>query len=145
MAGAGYREAHSPRERFSAAISGHRGAAMMLREELRRRFLEDRGVSVTEACDRCGQVLGAVRFLRRGEQGVWCSRECRSDGERRSGKNWKLTGHGNRRKIRAIASSAPASREANDAQRGFSIAQCLDAPPLCPAASAAGCELLLSC
>ena len=54
----------------------------MLREELRRRLLADRGVYVAEACDGWGQVLGAVRFTRRGELGVWCSRQCRGDGER---------------------------------------------------------------
>jgi ribosomal protein L40E len=30
-----------------------------------------------EICDKCGAVLGAVRFTRRGDAGVWCSRECR--------------------------------------------------------------------
>ena len=30
-----------------------------------------------EACDKCGQILGAVRYTRRGEAGAWCSRECR--------------------------------------------------------------------
>lgn len=54
---------------------------MMLREELRRRLLEDRGVTVRECCDKCGQLLGAVRFLRRGEPGVWCSPACRGDRE----------------------------------------------------------------
>jgi len=50
---------------------------MMLREELRRRLLGDRGMYVKEACDKCGQLLGPVRYTRRGEDGVWCSRECR--------------------------------------------------------------------
>ena len=54
---------------------------MMLREELRRRLLADRGVYVTEACDKCGQLLGAVRYTRRGEPGVFCSRNCRGDRE----------------------------------------------------------------
>ena len=40
---------------------------MMLREELRRRLLEERGIYVTEACDACGQLLGSVRYTRRGE------------------------------------------------------------------------------
>jgi len=38
---------------------------MMLCEELRRRLLEDRGIYVKEACDKCGQLLGAVRFTRK--------------------------------------------------------------------------------
>ena len=58
----------------------------MLREELRRRLFGDRGISVAECCDKCGQLLGAVRFVRRGEPGVWCSPECRGDRERRSSK-----------------------------------------------------------
>jgi hypothetical protein len=35
------------------------------------------GIYVREACGRCGQLLGAVRFTRKGESGVWCSQECR--------------------------------------------------------------------
>jgi len=58
----------------------------MLREELRRRLFGLRGISVAERCDKCGQLLGAVRFVRRGEPGVWCSPECRGDRERRSSK-----------------------------------------------------------
>ncbi len=54
---------------------------MILREELRRRLLADRGILAREACDRCGQVLGAVRYTRRGELGAWCSRACRGDRE----------------------------------------------------------------
>jgi len=57
---------------------------VMLREGLRRRLLEDRGISVTECCDKCGQLLGSVRFMRRGDPGVWCSSKCRGDGERKS-------------------------------------------------------------
>jgi len=37
------------------------------------------GCYVTEACDRCGQILGPVRYVRKGETGAWCSRECRGD------------------------------------------------------------------
>ena len=55
----------------------------MLRDELRRRLLEERSVYVKECCDRCGQLLGPVRSARRGEPGEWCSRECR-DGVDRS-------------------------------------------------------------
>lgn len=50
---------------------------MMLREELRRRLIEERGIYVKECCDKCGQLLGAVRFTRQSETGTWCSRECR--------------------------------------------------------------------
>jgi len=40
------------------------------------------GCYVTEACDKCGQLLGSVRYTRRGEDGAWCSRDCRGDIER---------------------------------------------------------------
>jgi hypothetical protein len=40
------------------------------------------GVFAREACDRCGQVLGAVRYTRQGELGAWCSRLCRGDADR---------------------------------------------------------------
>jgi hypothetical protein len=53
---------------------------MMLREELRKRLLEDRGVYVKECCDKCGQLLGPIRYTRKDDSGVWCSRECRGDG-----------------------------------------------------------------
>lgn len=39
--------------------------------------LRERGIVANEACDKCGTILGAVRFTRRGEPGEWCSRECR--------------------------------------------------------------------
>ena len=41
------------------------------------RLLAMHGVFAREICDKCGAVLGAVRFTRRGDVGVWCSRECR--------------------------------------------------------------------
>jgi hypothetical protein len=40
-------------------------------------LLEKHGVYAREICDKCGAVLGAVRFTRKEESGVWCSRECR--------------------------------------------------------------------
>ena len=42
---------------------------MMLRAELRKRLLEERGIFATEACDKCGQLLGPLRYTRRGEPG----------------------------------------------------------------------------
>jgi hypothetical protein len=47
-------------------------------------LLEKHGCYLTEACEKCGQVLGAVRFTRKGESGVWCSRECRDGKEVRA-------------------------------------------------------------
>src|SRR5690242_11293799 len=44
--------------------------------------LAQHGVFAREACDGCGQLLGAVRYTRAGEPGVWCSRACRGDRER---------------------------------------------------------------
>jgi hypothetical protein len=40
------------------------------------------GCFAREICDTCGIVLGAVRFTRYGESEVYCSRECRGDGQR---------------------------------------------------------------
>jgi hypothetical protein len=47
-------------------------------------LLEKHGCYITEICDACGKGIGAVRFTRRGESEVWCSQECRGDGERRT-------------------------------------------------------------
>ena len=35
------------------------------------------GCFAREICDKCGIVLGAVRFTRHGESEVYCARECR--------------------------------------------------------------------
>jgi hypothetical protein len=45
-------------------------------------LLARHGVYAKEICDKCGAVLGAVRYTRKDEPGVWCSGECRGDGER---------------------------------------------------------------
>ncbi len=57
---------------------------MMLTREQSYRLLKDHGCYVIEACDKCGQLLGAVRFTRRGDADVWCSRECRGDHKQES-------------------------------------------------------------
>jgi len=36
------------------------------------------GCFARECCDKCGAILGPVRYTRRGEVGEWCSRECRN-------------------------------------------------------------------
>ena len=41
------------------------------------RLLDSRGCFVREVCDKCGQLLGPVRYTRIGERGEWCSRQCR--------------------------------------------------------------------
>lgn len=45
-------------------------------------LLERHSVYALAVCDRCGVILGAVRYTRRGDTGEWCSRKCRGDGER---------------------------------------------------------------
>lgn len=49
-----------------------------------RALLEKHGCYVREACDKCGQILGPVRFTCKGESGEWCSRECRDGAETRT-------------------------------------------------------------
>ncbi len=44
-------------------------------------LLAKHGCYVTEACDKCGQILGPVRYTRKGDSGVWCSRKCRDGKE----------------------------------------------------------------
>jgi hypothetical protein len=50
---------------------------MQITEAQSRELLQTHGVYVTEVCDRCGKILGAVRFARQGDAGAWCSRACR--------------------------------------------------------------------
>jgi hypothetical protein len=40
-------------------------------------LLEQHGIWIKVTCDRCGNLLGAVRWTRRGEPGEWCSGVCR--------------------------------------------------------------------
>ena len=44
-------------------------------------LLAKHGVYAHEICDKCGTVLGAVRFTRRDDAGVWCSRNCRDEAD----------------------------------------------------------------
>jgi hypothetical protein len=44
-------------------------------------LLAKHGSYITEICDACGKGLGPVRYTRRGDSGVWCSRECRDGKE----------------------------------------------------------------
>src|SRR5262249_38633828 len=55
---------------------------MHLTGEQSRKLLEKYGVLVDSVCDRCGQILGPVRFTRQGQSSEWCSRECRGDSSR---------------------------------------------------------------
>lgn len=50
---------------------------MKLTREQSQKLLHERGIWITNACDKCGQLLGAVRWTRKDEDGEWCSAECR--------------------------------------------------------------------
>jgi len=54
-----------------------RGSVMKLTAEQSQKIFQEHGVWVTEACDKCGSILGPIRYTRRAEPGEWCSRECR--------------------------------------------------------------------
>jgi hypothetical protein len=54
---------------------------MLLTVQQAYELLAKYGAFAREICDKCGVVLGAVRFARRGDAGVWCSRECRDGAE----------------------------------------------------------------
>jgi len=53
---------------------------MRLTVEQSRKAFADHGCYVTEACDKCGKLLGCIRYTIRGKRGVWCSALCR-DGQ----------------------------------------------------------------
>jgi len=55
---------------------------MLLTTQESYELLGNYGCFAREICDKCGVVLGAVRFTRYGESEVYCSRECRSDAHR---------------------------------------------------------------
>jgi len=55
---------------------------MLLAIEKSYELLAHYGCFAREICDKCGIVLGAVRFTRKGESEVHCSRECRGDAYR---------------------------------------------------------------
>jgi hypothetical protein len=58
---------------------------VILPEPQRRELLRSHGMYVSEICDHCGRVLGAVRFTRYGKPGAWCSRLCRDGVDPHSG------------------------------------------------------------
>ena len=55
---------------------------MLLTTQKSYELLANYGCFAREICDKCGVVLGAVRFTRYGESEVYCSRECRGDAQR---------------------------------------------------------------
>ena len=75
----------APAHTFSEKrISGRGGISMLLAIEKSYELLAHYGCFAREICDKCGTVLGAVRFTRKGESEVYCSRECRRDAHRSS-------------------------------------------------------------
>jgi len=59
-----------------------RGIGMLLTIQKSYELLANFGFFAREICDKCGIVLGAVRFTRHNESKVYCSRECRGDAQR---------------------------------------------------------------
>jgi len=53
---------------------------MRLTPAQQEKIKRERGICVNEACDKCGRLLGSVRWTRKDQPGEWCSRECR-DGQ----------------------------------------------------------------
>ena len=62
--------------------AGRRGIGMLLAIQKSYELLAKYGFFAREICDKCGIVLGAVRFTRHNASEVYCSRECRGDAER---------------------------------------------------------------
>ena len=58
---------------------------MKLTETQSREVLAKHGTYVMAACDKCGEILGPVRFTRYGQAGEWCSKRCRDGFERKPG------------------------------------------------------------
>jgi hypothetical protein len=50
---------------------------MKLTSEQTQKLLCDFGIWIAEACDKCGQLLGSVRWTRSGEPEEFCSAACR--------------------------------------------------------------------
>jgi hypothetical protein len=74
---------------------------MLLAIEKSYELLANYGCFAREICDKCGIVLGAVRFSRYGEPEVYCSCECRGDAHRsatlKPGRPRKYKTHSERR------------------------------------------------
>src|SRR6267143_4529617 len=73
----------APAHTFSERrVSGRGGIGMLLAIQKSYELLANYGCFAREICDKCGIVLGAVRFTRRNEPEVYCSRECRGNAHR---------------------------------------------------------------
>ena len=75
----------APAHTFSEKrVSGRRGIGMLLAIQKSYELLTNYGFFAREICDKCGIVLGAVRFTRHNASEGYCSRECRGDAHRSS-------------------------------------------------------------
>ena len=88
---------------------------MHLTVEQSRKALAEHGCYVTEACDKCGKLLGCVRYTRRGEPGEWCSDLCR-DGAEQVAERAERKG-GRPAKYRTVAERRRANAEYQRAHR----------------------------
>ena len=70
--------AHTFTEKRAAA---RRAVPVLLGIQKSYELLANHGCFAREICDTCGAVLAAVRFMRKGEAGEWCSREGRDGKE----------------------------------------------------------------
>src|ERR1700675_875569 len=77
----GGRSSHTNAEKHA---TGQRGIGMLLAIQKSYELLASYGFFAREICDKCGIVLGAVRFTRRGESKVYCPRKCRGEPHRSS-------------------------------------------------------------
>ena len=88
---------------------------MMLASQQTQEVLATHGCYAEECCDRCSLLLGPVRFTRQGEAGIWCSRECRGDDDRRT-----IRKGGRPRKYKTENDRRQAQRRQNaDRQKAF--------------------------
>jgi hypothetical protein len=73
--------------------AGQRGIDMLLPIKKSYELLAKYGFFTREICDKCGIVLGAVRFTRHGESEVYCARECGGDAQRSAThrRGWQIT------------------------------------------------------
>lgn len=66
--------------------------------------LRNRGIYVTNACDRCGKLLGSVRWTRKDEPGEWCSRECRDGKVEAQARQARISAKAGRPRLKLSAS-----------------------------------------
>jgi hypothetical protein len=58
---------------------------MKLSPEQSRKIFLEYGCWLTSACDKCGKLLGSVRYTCKGQESEWCSALCRDGEERQLG------------------------------------------------------------